>query len=101
MTETTREAARNIPHHIEEIGGKFKALLKEIKSLNQNDLKYLGKEYYADIKETFHVEEMKNSVNDSLSELEDTIQKRPLRSAVMCLGIGFVLAKVLGLWKNG
>jgi hypothetical protein len=87
--------------HIEDIRGTFKTLLKEIKSLNKKDLKSLGDEYYEDIKETLHVEEIKDSVDNSLSELETSIQKQPLRSAAICLGIGFILAKVFGTWKNG
>jgi hypothetical protein len=97
MTERAKQASNNM----EEIKGKFKSLLGEIKSLDKDDLKDLGQEYSADFMKAFHVEEMKDSFNQSLSQLEDKIKNTPLRSAAMCFGIGFLLAKVFGIWKNG
>lgn len=97
MTDKIKHGLKNI----EEIKAQFKALLEDIKSLDKNDLKSLGKEYYKELKDVLHVEEMKDSMNHSLEELEGTIQKSPLRSAAVCLGIGFVLAKVCSIWKSG
>ncbi len=98
MTEKTKHAASNA---VEEIKGKLKDVLGEIKSLNKDDLKDLGQEYSADIMKALHVEEAKDSFNYSLEQLEDKLKKAPLRSAAMCFGIGFLLAKVCGIWKNG
>jgi hypothetical protein len=98
MTERTKHASSNT---VEEIRGKLKSLLGEIKSLDKDDLKDLGQEYSTDIMKALHVEEMKGSLNQSLDQLEDKIKSAPLRSAAMCLGVGFLLAKVCGIWKNG
>jgi hypothetical protein len=98
MTERTKHASNTI---VEEMRGKLKSLLGEIKSLDKDDLKELGKEYSADIMKALHVKEMKDSLNQSLDQLEDKIKRTPLRSAAVCLGIGFLLAKVCGTWKNG
>jgi ElaB/YqjD/DUF883 family membrane-anchored ribosome-binding protein len=97
MTEKTKQASNNM----EEIKGKFKNLLSEIKSLDKDDLKDIGQEYSADIRKALHVEEMKDSFNQSFGQLEDKIKSTPLRSAAVCFGIGFLLAKVFGIWKNG
>ncbi len=88
-------------NYIEEVKDKFNVLLSDIKSLDKKDLKALGKEYYADIKSAFHAEEIKSSFNNGIGALEDKIQKSPLKTVAVCLGAGFVLAKVCGLWKNG
>ena len=98
MTEKTKHASSNT---VEEIKGKLKSLLGEIKSLDKDDLKDLGQEYSSEIVKALHVEDMKDSLNQSLDQLEDKIKKTPLRSAAVCLGIGFLLAKVCGIWKNG
>ena len=96
MVEITKQASNNI----EEIKGRFKSLLKEMKSLDKDDLKELGKEYSADIMKALHVEDMKDSFNQSFNKLEDKIKNTPMRSVVVCMGIGFLLAKVFGTWKN-
>lgn len=97
MTEKTKHASNNV----EEIKSKLKNLLGEIKSLDKDDLKDLGQEYSADIMKALHIEEMKDSFNQSLNKLEDKIKSTPLRSAAVCFGIGFLLAKVCGIWKSG
>ncbi|HXH54891.1 MAG TPA: hypothetical protein VNK03_04010 [Gammaproteobacteria bacterium] len=97
MTEKTKQASNDV----EEIKGRLKGLLGEIKSLDKDDLKDLGKEYSADIMKALRVEDMKDTLNQSFDKLEDKIKSTPLRSAAVCMGIGFLLAKVFGTWKNG
>lgn len=92
---------KNASNYVEEIKDKFKTVLTDIKSLDKKELKALGQEYYEDIKAAFHAEEIKSSVKHGISDLESTIQKSPLRTVAVCVGIGFVLAKVCGLWKSG
>lgn len=82
------------PHAMEEIKEKFKALLADIKSLDMHDLKDFSQEYYEEIKTALHVEEMQDSFNQSVNELEKAIRKKPLKSAAVCVGVGFLLAKI-------
>lgn len=95
------EKAKNVSNNIEEVKGKFKSLLTEIKSLDKDDLKDLGQEYSADIMKALNVGEMKDSFSYSQEKLENKIKKSPLRSSAICLGMGFLLAKVFGIWKSG
>jgi ElaB/YqjD/DUF883 family membrane-anchored ribosome-binding protein len=91
------EKAKRTAHHMEELKEKFKALLGDVKSLNKDDLKELSQEYYEEIKDTLHIEEIQDSVNHGVDELEKSIRKKPLRSAAVCIGIGFLLAKIFRL----
>lgn len=88
------EKAKQTHHPIEEIKEKFNALLTDIKSLDMDDIKEFSHEYYEEIKDTLHVGEMQDSFNHSVKELEKAIRKKPLKSAAVCVGIGFLLAKI-------
>ncbi len=89
MVEKAKET-----HAIEEIKEKFKTLLTDIKSLDMKDLKDFSLEYYEDIKSALHVEEIQDSFNDNVDALEKAIRKKPLKSALVATGIGFLMAKI-------
>ncbi len=88
------EKAKNASKHIDEIKEDLKALLAEVKSLDKHDLKELCKENYKDIKHALHGEEVQDSFNQALKEVENSIQEKPLRSISICMGIGFLLGKI-------
>lgn len=92
---------KNASNYVEEIKDRFKTLLGDIKSLDKKDLKALGQEYYEDIKTALDAKEIKSSLKHGVNDLESAIQKNPLRTVAVCVGIGFVLAKVSQLWKSG
>lgn len=85
---------KNSSKHIDEIKEDLKALLAEVKSLDKHDLKILCEGNYKDIKNALHAEEAQDAFNQFLKEVENSIQKKPLRSVAICAGIGYLLGKI-------